>query len=109
MKNYSLKKYLLLLIYCSLSIILIACSNSLGKKGEWNATYKQEFQSNCKAEMDKEKSLVKIDSIIILKICNCVTEKVEKEFKPLEMEDEESQTQMKIISTDCARDILLEN
>ena len=108
-KNLLLKKYSRLVFPCALSIILFACTNSLGKKGEWNATYQQEFRSNCKAEINKEKSLVKIDSLIISKICDCIALKAEKEFAPLEMEEDNSQTQMKTISTDCARDILIAN
>ncbi len=103
-----MKKYLLFIIHCLLSIVLISC-NSLGKKGEWNATYKQEFVSNCKTEIKNEESLLKLDSITISKICNCVAKKAEKEFEPLKMEEESSQSQMKTISTDCARDILIEN
>ncbi len=97
----------ILLIYSLLFITLISCTNRLGKKGEWNATYKQQFVSNCKAEINKEKSLVKIDSLIVFNICNCIATKAEKEFAPLDMEEENSQPQMKIISTDCARDILI--
>jgi hypothetical protein len=81
----------------------------LGKKGEWNATYKHQFVSNCKTEIQNQKTLVKLDSLIISNICNCVASKAEKEFAPLEMEEENSQTQMKTISTDCARDILIKN
>ena len=99
----------LVLIYSLLFITLISCTNTLGKKGEWNATYKQEFVSNCKTEINKEKSLVKIDSLIISKICECIALKAEQEFAPLKMEEENSQPQMKIISTDCARDILINN
>ena len=69
----------ILLIYSLLFITLISCTNSLGKKGEWNATYKQEFVSNCKTEINKEKSLVKIDSLIVFNICSCIAEKAEKE------------------------------
>lgn len=104
-----MKKYLLVFIYLSLFVSFISCTNSLGKKGEWNATYKQEFVSNCKAEINKEKSLIKIDSLIVFTICDCIAEKAEKEFAPLDMEEENSQPQMKIISTDCARDILIKN
>lgn len=99
-----------ILLICFLFLIFLAsCTNNLGKKGAWNATYKQEFESNCKAEIQKEKSLLKIDSLTIYKICNCVAQKAETEFAPLEMEEENSQIQMKTISTDCARDILIEN
>ncbi|PIY10777.1 MAG: hypothetical protein COZ18_05375 [Flexibacter sp. CG_4_10_14_3_um_filter_32_15] len=106
MKNYSL---FILIILSSLLTFLFSCTNSLGKKGAWNATYKQEFLSNCKAEIQKEESLVKIDSLTISKICDCVADKAEKAFAPLEMEEKKSQNQMKTISTDCARDILIEN
>ncbi len=110
-KNYPLKK--LVFIYCSLfiilSITLFSCTDNLGKKGKWNADYKQVFLSDCKTEIQKEKSLVKIDTLTISSICKCVADKAEKEFAPLKMEQESSQTQMKIISTDCARDILIEN
>lgn len=106
MKNHSL---FITFILAGFLGFLLSCTSSLGKKGEWNATYKQEFVSNCKAEIQKEKSLVKIDSLTILKICDCVASKAEKEFAPLKMEEEYSQTQMKVISTDCARGILMKN
>lgn len=98
-----------ILIYFGLLVFSVSCTNSLGKKGAWNTTYKQEFESNCKAEIQKEESLVKIDSLIVTKICDCIANKAEKEFAPLKMEEEKSQTQMKTISTDCARDILIES
>ena len=95
-------------IICILvSTTFISCTNSLGEKGKWNATYTEEFLSNCKAEIGKEESLLKIDSLTVSKICNCVVRKAEKEFAPLEMENEESRSKMKTISTDCARDILM--
>lgn len=110
MKNILLKKHLLVLIIPSfLFVILFSCTNSLGKKGEWNATYKTEFVSNCKAEIQKEESLLKIDSLTISNICDCVASKAEKEFAPLKMEEKNAQTKMKTISTDCARDFLIEN
>lgn len=105
----TLKKYLVPFIYCAFFVILVSCTNGLGKKGEWNATYKAEFVSNCKAEINKEESLLKIDSLVIFKICDCVASKAEKAFEPLKMEDKNAQLQMKTISTDCARDILIEN
>ncbi|WP_375561121.1 hypothetical protein ACE193_00780 [Bernardetia sp. OM2101] len=115
MKNYIinnlLKKQLIrILVFSHLLslLILTACTSSLGKKGEWNATYKTEFVSNCKAEIQKEESLLKIDSLTISKICDCVVSKAEKEFAPLKMEEKNALTQMKTISTDCARDILIE-
>ncbi|AFM05508.1 hypothetical protein Fleli_3176 [Bernardetia litoralis DSM 6794] len=102
-----LKKYLLLIYFLFISL-LASCTSSLGKKGEWNATYRQEFVSNCKAETQAQKSLVKIDSITVSKICDCVAQKAEKEFAPLETEAVKSQTQIKNISTDCANEILMD-
>ena len=98
----------IVIIHFILSIALFSCTNSLGKKGKWDATYKQEFLSNCKTEIQSEETLSKLDSVIVSKICNCVADRAEKEFAPLEMEEKEAQSQMKTISTDCARAILME-
>ncbi len=107
-ENTILKKTLLLFVHFSLFILSVSCTNSLGKKGKWNEIYKQEFISNCKSEIRKEESLLKLDSLTISTICDCVAFEAEAEFAPLKMEEERSQSQMKIISTDCARDILME-
>ena len=109
MKNYLSKKHLLFLIHSLLFFLLFSCTEGLGEKGKWNVAYKKEFLSSCKAEIQKEKSLIRIDTLTVFKICNCVANKAEKEFAPLEMEQENSQSQMKTISTDCARDMLIEN
>ncbi len=112
MKNsiYQLKEKSRLFVYFTFFVVLTSCNN-LGKKGEWNLEYKAKFESDCKVEIksENEKSLLKLDSLTISKICDCVASKAEKEFAPLDMEKENSQSQMKNISTDCARDILIEN
>ena len=99
----------IIIFYFLLSITLFSCTSSLGKKGEWTAPYKSQFVSDCKMEIQSEQTLLQLDSLTISKICNCVAAKAEERFAPLEMEQEKSQEQMKTISTDCARDILIEN
>lgn len=102
-------KKIIIVYFLLLSFILFSCTSSLGKKGEWTATYKEQFVSDCKIEIQSEQTLVQLDSLTISKICNCVAAKAEEKFAPLEMEQENAQEQMKTISTDCARDILIEN
>ncbi|WP_338763765.1 hypothetical protein WAF17_20380 [Bernardetia sp. ABR2-2B] len=110
LKRKLVEKKSVLIIYFMFFIVLVSC-NSLGEKGEWKSEYKVAFKADCKAEINKEneKSVLKLDSLTISNICDCVAAKAEKEFAPLEMEEKKSQSQMKIISTDCARDILIEN
>ncbi len=109
MKNYLSKKYLFIFSYFLVIVFLVSCTNKLGTKENWNKTYKKEFIANCKAEIKNEESLLKIDSLTIANICGCIASKAEKEFEPLKMEEQDAQPQMKIISTDCAREILIKN